>query len=71
MEIEFYFAKPLAHSSTIDRSPTVQRPTNTLLVIWMKGRFVIDRDLFTRIDVSQCYEQDVVVKNLHKGVWSA
>lgn len=70
-QIQFYFARTLAQSNPIDCSTTPQGPTDTLLIIRMKSRFVIDRNLFTRIDVSQGYEQNVIVKDLHEGVWRA
>lgn len=34
----------------------------------MQRRLVIDGDLFTRTNVSQCDEQNVLVENLHEGI---
>ena len=52
----------------IDRTATRARAADTALVVGMKCRFVIDRDLFARFDVAQRNEENVIVKNLHEGV---
>jgi len=35
----------------------------------VKCRFVIDRDLFAGFDVAQGNEENVIVEDLHEGVW--
>lgn len=55
-------------SGLIDRPSTCRCPTDTSLLVRVKGRFVIDRDFFARFDVAQGDEQNVFVSNLHEGI---
>ncbi len=56
-------------SHDVNRSSTTRCTTNTALVIRVQRCFVVDRDFFTRLDITQGDKEDVIVKNLHERVW--
>ena len=56
---------------TVDGAATVFRTTDAALLVRVQGGFVIDRYLFSRIDVAESDEEDVVVEHLHEGVRQA
>ena len=55
--------------NSIDRPATGASAADASLRIWVQGCFVVDRNFFAGFDVSQRYEEDVVVKDLHERVW--
>ena len=59
-----------AGSIFVDFTATVSRAADATLVVGMQGCFVVDRDFFPRLNVSQGEEEDVVVDYLHEGVWN-
>ena len=56
---------------TVDRAATVSGAADATLVVRMQCCFGVDRDLFAGLYVSQGEEENVVVKDLHEGVWNA
>ena len=57
--------------NTIYSAATVWGAADATLVVGMKCRFVIDRDLFARVYVTQGYEEDLIVDDLHERVGRA
>src|SRR5690349_384987 len=55
----------------INRAAAVARTADTTLIVRMQRRFIVDRDLFTGIDVAQRDKEDVVVQDLHERVGAA
>ena len=53
---------------TINGPATLLRATDTTLIVRMQRRFVINSDLFTRLYVAQCNEENVFVQNLHERI---
>ena len=58
----------LSGSGFVDRSATRRCTADAPLFIRMKGRLVVDGDLFAGRNVAQCNKQDMIVENLHVGV---
>ena len=54
----------------VDGPAARARTADTTLVVGMQRRFVIDRDLFARLYVAQCDEENVVIEYLHESVWT-
>lgn len=58
-------------SNTIDRTATIVSAADATLIVRVKRRFIIDRDLFTGFDITQSNEENVIVEDLHERVGRA
>ena len=56
---------------SIDRAATVTSAADATLVVRVQGCFVVDRDLFSCVDVAQGAEENVIVQDLHERVRTA
>ena len=60
---------PSATSNAVDCAATSRGSTDTSLAIGVKSRFIVDRNFFTRLDISQSNKENVFVKDLHERIW--
>lgn len=58
----------LSDLDLVNRAPARRRAANATFSIGVQGRFVVNGDFLPWADITQRNEEDVLVKNLHKGI---